>query len=249
MWSDQLSGPLDSLRRCGPVVMLPLMYVGVHSKVGQPFSVLAIAASAGGITALKRVLATLPKEFPVPVLVVQHLPSAKVFPSKLAEILARVTSLRVKWAEQGELLKSGTVYLAPQDHQMCITAFHSVRLSLEPKVNWSRPAADPLFFSLAEHYAERAVCLVLTGANRDGAKGARAISEAGGRVLAQDEESSEAFEMPLATMRSGRVDFVLPLERIACAVIVLCMVPGGAGWFRVADNALAQNDLPIYTSL
>ena len=222
------------------------MYAGVHKKLGPPdfsndstvartpFDIVAIAASAGGVSALRILLSELPINFPAPILIVQHLPASHRFVSRLPQVLGRSTNLKVKWAEQNEGLEAGVVYVAPQDRHVRVVSDRRISLSSAPKINHVRPAADPLFLSIAELFRERAVCVVLTGALSDGAQGVKKVAECGGRVLSQDQDTSAVFGMPYAAMRTGQVDFVLPLDVIARALIVLFMVAGGAAWFRVS---------------
>jgi two-component system, chemotaxis family, protein-glutamate methylesterase/glutaminase len=197
---------------------------GGHAK--RPFDVVAMTASLGGLDALSRVLGALPPDFPLPILVVQHLSSRS--PSHLVELLSRRCALPVTWAQPGRLLRPGVVYIAPPDRHLLVGIARSVRLSERPHVQFVRPSADVLFESVAASYRERAIAVVLTGSRSDGARGARAIKRAGGRVLAQDEATCAAFGMPEAAIATGSVDFVLPLLTIAPALVALTMAPGAA---------------------
>jgi two-component system chemotaxis response regulator CheB len=198
-----------------------------------PFDVIAVAASAGGIQALSKLLVVLPEDFPTPIVVVQHLPQADEYRSVLDVILGRTTSLRVKWAADGERIGPGTVYLAPQDRHLSIDAASSVHLTPGPKINGVRPAADPLFASIAANFGRRAIAIVLSGALSDGAEGAWKIARSGGRVLAQDRASSQCFDMPKATWAGCGVDFMFAPAIIAHTLVNLVMVPGAADWLRV----------------
>lgn len=202
---------------------------------GRAFDVVTMTASLGGLAALAHVLGGLPADFPVPVLVVQHL-SAR-FPSHLVELLAPRCALAVTWAEPGRLLRRGVIYVAPPDQHLLIGRTHNVRLTRQPHVSFVRPSADVLFESVAAAYRARAIAVVLTGTGRDGARGAGAIKRAGGRVLAQDEATCAAFGMPRAAITAGCVDFVLPLATIAPALVALTMVPGAAA---LLDRRLAR---------
>ena len=180
----------------------------------------ALAASAGGFAALLEVIGALPADFPVPVLVVQHLnPRARSF---MAEILARHARLAVKQAEDGERLRPGTVYVAPPDHHLLVSAGGVVELTHTGLVRYVRPAADPLFSSLAASFGPGAVAVVLSGSGEDGADGARAIAQSGGTVIAQ--AGARFPGMPDATIRTGGAVRVLPLPEIAGA---LCELAGG----------------------
>jgi two-component system chemotaxis response regulator CheB len=112
-------------------------------------------------------------------------------------------------------------------------------------VNGSRPAADPLFESVAGQYREQGIAVILSGSLHDGANGAYEIAAAGGRVLVQDRETSLVCGMPLAAIRTGAVHFVLSPEMIARALITLVMAPGAAEWFRVWPKALKR---PVHTT-
>lgn len=222
------------------------MYGTVHSDLAEEdgrtkasyelmpaFEVIAIAASAGGIQALRKLLAILPEDFPIPILVVQHLPAAPDYKSVLDVVLGRTTSLRVKWAEEDEKMRPGTVFLAPQDRHLSVDSARRLHLTAGPKINGVRPAADPLFASIAANFGARAIAVVLSGALWDGAEGAWKIARSGGRVLAQDRASSQCFDMPNATLAGSGVDFMFAPAIIAHTLVNLVMVPGAADWLRV----------------
>ena len=183
------------------------------------FDIVALAASAGGLTALGRVLAALPEGFPVTLVVVQHLDPRHR--SLMAEILSRRTSLRVKQAEDGEQVSLATVYIAPPNWHLLVNPAGTLSLSQSEVVHFLRPAADVLFASVAASYRERAIAVVLTGTGSDGAMGAQDIKKMGGTVIVQDEATAEFFGMPSAAIHSGSADFVLPLDEIAPALVTL----------------------------
>jgi len=199
--------------------------------------VVTIAASLGGIEALPRILQELPADFPVPILVVQHL--AENCPTYLVEILQARSPLRVKWAVDGESPEGGTVYLAPRGRHLTVTPIGTFCLRASARVNWVRPAADVLFESVARYYGSDALAIVLTGSLEDGAAGSVHIKQAGGWVLVQDEESCRCFDMPRSAIRSGAVDFVLSLEALPYAIMCLIMSFGATSLFRVARSNLA----------
>ncbi len=194
------------------------------------FGLVAIAASHGGVQALGTLVSGLPVDFPVPLVLVQHIGAR---PSILTTILERRTRLAVRWAEQGQRPRPRTLYIAPPDQHVELTARRTFQLSSGAKVNHTRPAADPLMCSVARVYGPRALGVVLTGTGQDGAEGARALRRAGGVVLVQDEESCAAFGMPRAVRDRGDAHFVLPLEKLAAALISLVMVPGAPALFGV----------------
>lgn len=171
-----------------------------------------LVASAGGLDALARVLAPLPKEFPAAIVVVLHLQPDRL--SLLAPILSNQTRLKVRQAKGGETLTAGKVLVAPPDRHIEVCANGTVRLTQSPKENFTRPSGDPLFFSLAEHYKDHAVVGVLTGFDGDGAQGLLAVKRAGGATLVQDEATSRQFSMPRAAIETGAVDQVLNVDEI-----------------------------------
>jgi two-component system chemotaxis response regulator CheB len=186
---------------------------------GAAFDIVALAASAGGLKALSTVLAALPADLPAALVIVQHLDPRHR--SLMADIIGRRTVLRVKQAEEGDRLQPGTVYIAPPDRHVLVNSDGTLSLSHSELVHFVRPSADLLFESAAASYKERAIGVVLTGTGHDGSMGVRAIKSVGGTVIAQDEATAEFFGMPEAAIRSGCVDFILPLAEIASAIISL----------------------------
>jgi two-component system chemotaxis response regulator CheB len=183
----------------------------------------AIAASTGGPAALRTILGELPPSFPVPILVVQHI--ARGFTRGLADWLAGDTALTVKVADLGEAARPGTVYIAPEDrHIGCRRDDGNViRIVLDtaPAVGAFRPSGTYLFRSVADALGGSAVSVILTGMGADGIEGLRAVKEAGGRVIAQDEASSVIYGMPREAVRAGVVDQVLGLEFIGRRLVEL----------------------------
>jgi len=189
--------------------------------VDAAFDVVALAASAGGLTALSSVLADLPAGFPAGILVVQHLDPRHR--SLMADILSRRTHLEVKQAEDGDRLAGGRVYIAPPNRHLLLNGDGSLSLTQTELVHFVRPSADLLFESVAASYKDRSIAVVLSGSGGDGSMGVKAIKKMGGTVLAQDQRTSEFFGMPGAAIDSGSVDFILPLEEIAAALVTLVM--------------------------
>ena len=185
-------------------------------------SIVAIGTSTGGPRALAALLPAMPKGFPAPVVVVQHMSAG--FTRSLAERLDRESHMRVKEAEAGERLEAGTIYLAPGDWHMTLKrngqAVHVV-LDQSPPVLGVRPCVDLLFQSVAEAYGDKALGVVLTGMGRDGAKGLKAMRAKGARTLAQDEATSVVYGMPRAAFAAGCVEKVLPLDKIVPAIVEL----------------------------
>jgi two-component system chemotaxis response regulator CheB len=187
-----------------------------QAEAADPYGIVAVAASAGGITALGRVLSGLPEAFPVPVVVVQHLdPRHKTI---IAEVLGRRAPLPVKLAQDGEQAKPGTIYVAPPNRHLLVEAEGVLTLSSSELVHFLRPSADLLFESVAGSYGPRAIACVLTGTGSDGAMGATAVKSRGGTVLVEDPELAEFKGMPVAVVAAGAADFVLPLDEIAAVI-------------------------------
>jgi two-component system, chemotaxis family, protein-glutamate methylesterase/glutaminase len=189
------------------------------------FEVVAMAASAGGLNAITRVLAPLPAEFSAAIVLVQHLDPRHR--SLMAEILNRRTQLSVKEAESDDHLRAGVALVAPPNRHLLINGDGSLSLTQTKLVHFVRPSADLLFESVAAGYRERAIAVVLSGSGSDGSMGVRAIRQMGGTVIAQDEETSEYYGMPGAAVHTGCVDFILPLDEIAPALMTLVRSGGG----------------------
>ncbi len=183
--------------------------------------ILAIGVSTGGPNALAAVIPALPAEYPIPVVIVQHMPP--VFTRFLAERLNASSPLTVKEGEEGAVVEPGTVWLAPGNYHMALRKDgDKVRLVLnqEAPENSCRPAVDPLFRSVAQLYGNRALGLILTGMGHDGLAGSETIRAAGGTVLAQDEASSVVWGMPGAVAGAGLADAILPLDKVATDLVL-----------------------------
>jgi two-component system chemotaxis response regulator CheB len=181
---------------------------------------MAIGASAGGFPAIVQVLPGLTSNAPA-VLIVQHLdPNRKSF---LAGLLAQKTSRLVKQAEHGEPILAGTIYVCPPDQHMLV-AESKIELSHSELVHFSRPSIDLLFESVAGRYGSRCMGVILSGSNSDGATGIRAIRQAGGITVAQLPASAEFRTMPQASIDTGCVDFVAPVDKLGSEIMRLCEV-------------------------
>ena len=194
-----------------------------RSRTPPGYDIVLVAASAGGLAAISTVLGALPADFPVPVVIVQHLDPRHA--SLMADILRRRTALRVEEATDGVATQPATVYVAPPDDHLLVNPGGRLSLSHSDPVHFVRPAADLLFRSGAGAFLGRVIGVVLTGTGRDSNMGVRAIDEAGGTVIAQDPASAEFAGMPQAAIATGGVEHVLPLEEIGPALVAL--VTGG----------------------
>ena len=185
--------------------------------------VVAIGASTGGPAALRTILSELPSQFPVPILIVQHI--ANGFTQGLAQWLGGDSSLRVKVAELGERLAPATVYIAPDDrHLGCqLDVYGDIRVVLNgaPPIGAFRPSASYLFQSVAETIGPALLAVILTGMGDDGVAGLRVVKARGGRVIGQDEASSVIFGMPREAARAGVVDITLGINFVARKLVEL----------------------------
>jgi two-component system chemotaxis response regulator CheB len=179
--------------------------------------------SAGGIGALEVLFRGFPADLDAAVLVVIHL--TPLAPSVLPAILDRWSALPVEQAEDGMALQAGVVRVAPPDAHLLVEDDGTLRLEDSELVHHVRPSADVLLLSLARNHVGPCTAIVLSGTGIDGAAGAAAVKRAGGRVLAQDEESSQYFGMPGAAILAGGVDEVLPLDDLAGAVLQWSAMP------------------------
>lgn len=193
-------------------------------RQSTPYDIVALASSLGGLKALIEILSALPLNFSVPITVVQHIDPRQ--PSQMAQILSRYTPLTVKQADSEERLQAGTVYIAAPNNHLLVKQDGTLFFSQSERVNFVRPSANVLFKSVAATFKERAIAVVLTGRDGDGAAGVIAIKKMGGKVIVQDESSCKSFSMPSAAIKTGSVDFVLPLNQIAAALIALVMPEG-----------------------
>jgi two-component system chemotaxis response regulator CheB len=196
-------------------------FPGGHDLAAE---VVAIAASTGGPAAIHRILSGLPASFPMPILIVQHI--SRGFTPGFADWLDKASALRVKVAEEGEALLPGTVYVAVDDHHLCVTTSRRVHLSGGPPVGGFRPSGTVLFESVAMAFGRSAVGVILTGMGRDGVDGFRAIRAAGGRTFAESEQTAIVNGMPGAAVDAGLADFVLTLDQVGIAMAGLADVAG-----------------------
>lgn len=185
----------------------------------KQFQALVVGSSAGGIHALSTVFSSLPQDFPLPILVVQHMhPHSK---SQLASILQKKAVINIQEAEEKEKVKPGTVYLAPPNYHLLLELDFSLSLSTDERVNYARPAVDVLFDTAVDAYQDKLIGLILTGANNDGAAGLRRVKQAGGYTLVQDPQTAEASSMPHAACAATEVDKILALEDIGPYILQL----------------------------
>jgi two-component system chemotaxis response regulator CheB len=186
--------------------------IDVDKGSGAPPAVIALAASAGGVEALTRVVGGLPKDLPAAVLVVLHI--APVGPSVLPSIIARQGKLPAIHPSDGDPLVAGCVYVAPPDFHLTVTR-ERARVSAGPRENGNRPAADPLFRSVAAEFGPKGAGVVLSGSLDDGTAGLAAVKRAGGLTVVQDPEEAAFPSMPASAAAYVHPDHVVPLDEIA----------------------------------
>jgi two-component system chemotaxis response regulator CheB len=182
--------------------------------------IVAVGVSTGGPNALAELLPTFPEDFPVPVVIVQHMPP--VFTKLLAERLGARAHIKVEEGALGQAVKPGHAFIAPGNYHMIVQREEgSVRIQTNqaPPENSCRPAVDVLFKSVAETYGAGALGVVMTGMGQDGLRGSERIREAGGQILVQDEGTSVVWGMPGFVAHAGLADKVLPLPQLGSEIV------------------------------
>lgn len=193
--------------------------IALRKAAGVRPQVLAIGSSTGGPQALKVFLAALGRDFPLPIVIAQHMPPK--FTAMLAEHIQAQTGRKCGEAIDGETLRQGQIYVAPGDFHLRVgieNGSRLLRLTQEAPRHYCRPAVDPLFESIAAAFGSRSLGAVLTGMGSDGLSGAQAIIAAGGTIVAQDEASSVVWGMPGAVATAGVCSAVQPLAELAATV-------------------------------
>lgn len=191
----------------------------------QRRKIIGIASSTGGPAALSMVLKNLDANYPMPILIVQHI--TRGFAGGLAEWLATQTPLRVLVGEHGQQVQAGTVYLAPDDQHMQINDHACLEMIKDPPYKGLRPSANYTLSSLAAIYGPQSVGVILTGMGDDGVDGMENIHKAGGLTIAQDEQTCVVFGMPREAIERRAVDYVMPIERIGTALQQLAVPAAG----------------------
>lgn len=184
-----------------------------HSYGGKP-KILAIGCSTGGPQALAKVVPYL-KGLDIPIIITQHMPAT--FTKILAQHLAQQTGISVQEGAEGMKVEAGQIYLAPGNYHMLLKEKDGdvvIHLDDGPQVNFCKPAVDPMLSSAIQVYGQKILCAILTGMGQDGLGGAKELVDTGGRVIAQDQETSIVWGMPGAVARAGLCHKVLPLDEI-----------------------------------
>ncbi len=213
-----------------PARPAPSPPLALRPRVFLPVQVVVIGVSTGGPDALARLLPSLPANFPVPILIAQHMPA--VFTSLLAARLSSKSALPVRECVSGEVLAPGCAVIAPGDFHMVVTRGEGsvgngssgdgpviLKTNQGPKENFCRPSVDVLFHSVAAVFGGRALAVVLTGMGQDGLRGSEALHTLGARIYVQDEASSVVWGMPGFVARRGLADKILPLDQIGAEIV------------------------------
>jgi len=199
---------------------IPARPAPLPARHERPADVVVIGTSTGGPSALQAVIPRLPRGLATAILVVQHMPAG--FTRSLAERLDQRSALPVREAQDGELVPRGAVLIAPGGLHMKVRRRGGqprVWLDLEPRSALHRPSVDVLMASVAKTYGARSMGIVLTGMGADGVEGLRAIREAGGRTLAESQETCVIYGMPKAAVEAGVVEGTVPLPRVADEIL------------------------------
>jgi two-component system, chemotaxis family, protein-glutamate methylesterase/glutaminase len=184
------------------------------AKKKAKYKAIVLGVSAGGMETLNKLFSLLDKEFKVPVIIVQHISPDQEFDFLMGHY-SNIAKHIVKEVEEKESIKEGIIYFAPPNYHVLIEDDYTLSLSVEEKINYSRPSIDILFSSAAYVYLSRLIAIVLTGANGDGSNGALDVKENGGYVIAQDTKEALYPVMPQITIDKVKVDKILTIKEIA----------------------------------
>ncbi len=196
----------------------------VDRKIKKDINAVVIGASTGGPKALYSVITQFPQNMGVPVFVVQHMPAG--FTKAFADRLDSNSKIKVLEAEDGMNVEKDTVYVAPGGFHMEVWRDKRIHLNKEPAIWGVRPAVDKLFISASKVYGENIISVILTGMGRDGAQGTVEIKENGGITLSEDESTCTIYGMPKAAYATGKVDLVLPIDKIANEIVKIIKFGG-----------------------
>jgi two-component system, chemotaxis family, protein-glutamate methylesterase/glutaminase len=205
-----------------PIAPTPRPAIRIHAGPSRSaqLKIISIGVSTGGPDALAKLLPSFPANFPLPVVIAQHMPA--IFTMLLAKRLASQCALPVRECQPGELLGASCVWIAPGDYHMIVQQDEKrMRLATHqgPRENFCRPSVDVLFRSVAAAYGANALGVILTGMGQDGLKGCEALCAAGASVIVQDEASSVVWGMPGFVARAGLAEKILPLDQICTEIM------------------------------
>jgi two-component system, chemotaxis family, protein-glutamate methylesterase/glutaminase len=183
------------------------------------YEAIVIGTSSGGMNALKLIFSSLPVDFSIPIIIVQHISPRS--DNQWIKLLNINSKLYLKEADEKEKIEHGKVYIAPPNYHLMIERNKTFSLTIDERVNYSRPSIDVLFESAAEAYKNKLIGVILTGSNNDGANGIKRIQECGGLTIAQDPETAESSYMPASAIATIQPDYILALENIIELLIKL----------------------------
>jgi len=183
------------------------------------YEAIVIGVSSGGLKVMKIMFSLLPKNFSIPIIIVQHI--GKYSENSWIKLLGDKSNLEIKEADEKEEIEKGKVYIAPANYHLLIESDKTFSLTIDERVNFARPSIDVLFESAAEVYQNKLIGIVLTGSNNDGAKGIKRIKECGGLTIVQDPETAESNYMPASAIEAILPDYILPLEEIIKLLILI----------------------------
>ena len=187
----------------------------------KKYELIVIGSSAGGIQALEYLTAKLPSDF-IAIAIVQHLKNT--MESYLPIRLAKICKMKVKEAEEKELIQTGTVYIAPPGYHLLIEYDKTFSLSVDEKISFSRPSIDVLFESTAEVYGDKGIGIILSGANADGSNGLKLIKQLGGLTMVQKPSTAIVAYMPEAAIKATTVDYIVSLEEMHQLLLEIVML-------------------------
>jgi len=189
-------------------------------EAGNPFyKLIVIGVSLGGMQALEIILPALPVDFPIPIIIVQHIPADRK--SQLADLYDHLCDIKIIEANEKDILAPGIVYFSAPGYHLLVEEDGSLSLSQEPMVNYARPSINVLFESAAFAYEENVIGIILTGANNDGSQGLKTIKDYGGYTIVQDPTTAEAKAMISAALELTEVDVILNLEDMVEHLLLL----------------------------
>lgn len=189
----------------------------------KPVKLIVIGGSAGSLQVILNFLAAIPRDFPLPILIVLH--RNGVFESNLEELFSSRTRVPVKEVEEKELIIPGTTYICPADYHVLLEKDHSFSLDYSERVHYSRPSIDVTFRSAADSFGEELVALLLSGGNADGVEGLQYIKARGGVAVVQDPATAEVPYMPQQAVTKGEIDFIVPAVEIPAFLLGLARLP------------------------
>ncbi|MFH1860727.1 MAG: chemotaxis-specific protein-glutamate methyltransferase CheB [bacterium] len=219
--NTSLTLPVPEISRKEQTCLLPLPALPQIPPDGLKgsgtFEIVAIGASTGGPKALQQVLSPIPKDFPLPIVIVQHI--ADGFTEGLVEWLETECMLKIKLGKDRELLQSGVIYVAPCRSHMRVDEYKQIRLDDSAPIGGHKPAVTALLSSVAKVYGNKAIGVILTGMGGDGAEGLKEMRDKGAATIAQDKNTSIIFGMPKVAIDMGAAQKVLPIDIIPLEIM------------------------------